>query len=474
MAPREPRSMHGWRGKVVFGPSGLPPAFRPGQVLIKTEENLSLDELVSQGVLRADDAPPTLVREGTPDGWTRLELPGRAELPDRSTEEIEEVTRETLRIVDALRARGQDAQPNHVFFADPFTANPFTANPFTANPFTANPFTANPFTANPFTANENGWPSADAHETGIRPSTAEPVDPPAQKLSSLVNGRTSTRSTVRPAKILVLDTGLPTGDVTDPMLTTTSTDPEEQDKPDAEQPTDGRLDPAAGHGMFIKSIITRLAPSSEVDVVRVLDGLGAGDEREIHAALMAGVGKYDLVNLSFGTYTPYFPKLLWEAITALQRGAKKMSDPRDDSQAAVVVASAGNDGTSAAPMPASLPGVVSVAALDESGCSPAWFSNYGPWVTACAPGTKIHADFWTWMGERTWTGGARWSGTSFAAPYVVGALAQEMGRRAAEMQGPNPSPDARDAVTVLLHDPTLPRLPWHGTIVKGRSPNAVG
>ena len=152
MAPREPRSMHGWRGKVVFGPSGLPPAFRPGQVLIKTEENLSINELVSQGVLRADDAPPTLVREGTPDGWTRLELPGRAELPDRSTEEIEEVTRETLRIVDALRARGQDAQPNHVFFADPFTANPFTANPFTAN--------------------ENGWPSADAHETGIRPSTS--------------------------------------------------------------------------------------------------------------------------------------------------------------------------------------------------------------------------------------------------------------------------------------------------------------
>ena len=290
-----------------------------------------------------------------------------------------------------------------------------------------------------------------------------------------MNGLTSTRSTVRPAKILVLDTGLPNGEhVPDRTLTSTSADPEEQDKPDAEQPTDGRLDPAAGHGMFIKSIITRLAPSSEVDVVRVLDGLGAGDEQEIHAALMAGVGKYDLVNLSFGTYTPYFPKLLWEAITALQRGAKKMSDPRDDSQAAVVVASAGNDGTSAAPMPASLPGVVSVAALDENGCSPAWFSNYGPWVTACAPGTKIHADFWTWTGQRDWEGGARWSGTSFAAPYVVGSLAQEMGRRAAEMQGPNPSPDARDAVTVLLHDPTLPRLPWHGTIVKGRSPYAVG
>jgi subtilisin family serine protease len=180
---------------------------------------------------------------------------------------------------------------------------------------------------------------------------------------------------------------------------------------------------------------------------------------------MASVGKYDLVNLSFGTYAPDYPLLLWEAIVALQRGAR-LTDAngnaiqRQDDKAAVVVASAGNDATWLAPMPASLPGVVSVAALDEHECGPAWFSNYGPWVSACAPGTKIPADFWTWAGKRTWDGYARWSGTSFAAPYVVGALAKEMNQ--------NGWTDARDAVTVLITDPTRPRLPWHGTIIKDR------
>ena len=48
----------------------------------------------------------------------------------------------------------------------------------------------------------------------------------------------------------------------------------------------------------------------------------------------------------------------------------------------VVVASAGNE-TSARPQyPAALPNVVSVGALGPTGR--AWFSNYGPWVDACA------------------------------------------------------------------------------------------
>ncbi len=61
--------------------------------------------------------------------------------------------------------------------------------------------------------------------------------------------------------------------------------------------------------------------------------------------------------------------------------------------------------------------VVSVAAHDSSGLC--HWSNKGPWVDLAAPGSDIvstyvtHADFPT--------GFARWSGTSFAAPFVAAA-----------------------------------------------------
>jgi subtilisin family serine protease len=124
----------------------------------------------------------------------------------------------------------------------------------------------------------------------------------------------------------------------------------------------------------------------------------------------------------------------------------------------VVVASAGNDATCRRTYPAALPGVVSVGALGPNG--PAPFTNYGDWVRACAPGVGVVSTFFNaWEpqpgdGER-YAEWVSWSGTSFAAPAVVGALARCMREG---LTGPQ-------AVAHLLDDPALLRWPQLGTVV---------
>jgi subtilisin family serine protease len=100
---------------------------------------------------------------------------------------------------------------------------------------------------------------------------------------------------------------------------------------------------------------------------------------------------------------------------------------------AVVVACAGNQASDRPFWPAALDGVVAVAALD--GDERAWFSNHGPWVDACAPGTDVTSCFVRFDGPLgrpggpdpdEYTGYATWSGTSFAAPVAAGLIADLM------------------------------------------------
>jgi len=128
------------------------------------------------------------------------------------------------------------------------------------------------------------------------------------------------------------------------------------------------------------------------------------------------------------------------------------------------VASAGNEAVWEAPLPAALHGVIAVAALDEHENAPAWFSNYGPWVDACAPGSAIEGDFWdTDDGERVWRGRALWSGTSFAAPYVAGAIARTLWRQRLD----DPKFGPRQAAGMLLDDRRRATIPWHGRVIRG-------
>jgi subtilisin family serine protease len=128
----------------------------------------------------------------------------------------------------------------------------------------------------------------------------------------------------------------------------------------------------------------------------------------------------------------------------------------------VVVASAGNDATSRPAYPAAQPGVIGVAAVGPAG--PAPFTNYGSWVTACAPGVDVVSHFYTGIDEHDdhdpatsdFRGWAKWCGTSFAGPIVAGAIAREAGIYGISVAA---------AVERVVNDERLLRLPGLGTVV---------
>jgi len=82
---------------------------------------------------------------------------------------------------------------------------------------------------------------------------------------------------------------------------------------------------------------------------------------------------------------------------------------------ALVVAAAGNNGVQTEFFPAAYKNVLSVAATNSSDVK-ASFSNYGTWISVCAPGENIYATFY----DNTYGYN---SGTSMASPVAAGGAA---------------------------------------------------
>ncbi|NUT45357.1 MAG: S8/S53 family peptidase, partial [Thermoactinospora sp.] len=151
------------------------------------------------------------------------------------------------------------------------------------------------------------------------------------------------------------------------------------------------------------------APGARLRVSRVLDGDGLGDEATVVRALhRMRDDPPDVLNLSFGchSFDDRPPPLLADAIGALKE--------------TVTVACAGNTASDRPFWPAALPCAVGVAALDAAQERRAPFSGFGTWVDACARGDWLTSSYLD-IGE--FGGYAAWSGTSFAAALVSGAIA---------------------------------------------------
>lgn len=265
-------------------------------------------------------------------------------------------------------------------------------------------------------------------------------------------------------RVVILDTGIQREWERDPWFSDRVDGAGADDLEVLDADRDGELDLQAGHGTFIASLVARHCPSATIIPRRVLNSFGLTSDVDLaHAILRAAKLEPDLLVLSLGAYCADDrpPPAIERALAHLP--AKT-----------VVVAAAGNAGQSRVFWPAALKTVVAVGSHD--GGDPdsdgtvdgperrAHFSNFGWWVDACADGLKAHAKFIEWDGglgglvgdEQEFSGWAVWSGTSFAAPIVVGALAQHM----VDNGG-----DADDAVRARIRAPGRPQLADLGTVI---------
>ena len=213
---------------------------------------------------------------------------------------------------------------------------------------------------------------------------------------------------------------------------------------DQELPEGDPLPAEAGHGTFVAGLIHRIAPGARVVVAGTLNPWGYASDADVAAAIAALVwANAKVINLSLGGYTDgdLGPVALASVLETL---------PPD----VAVVASAGNKWSNRPVWPAAFSGVLAVGALEETAGQPAAWTNYGQWVDACAPGVDLASAFFGHYGRASrltpaatqrpldFQGFATWSGTSFAAPQLTGAIAVEMSR--------SPGTSARVAAAKLL------------------------
>ncbi|WP_214406140.1 S8 family peptidase [Pseudonocardia lacus] len=231
------------------------------------------------------------------------------------------------------------------------------------------------------------------------------------------------------ALVAVLDTGISAETRTDGYLAM-DVDAGDLDALD-EFPPDGLLDAGAGHGSFVAGIVQQVAPGARVLVHKVMDSDGITTDTALADGLRrAAAAGARIVNMSLGTETvdDKAPPALRVAVGELRE------------QGVLVVCAAGNSADREPVWPAALTkefdNVVAVAALDPAG-DPASWSSRGDWVTCSTIGEGVVSTYVEGTedglliddpdpdtyGPDSW---ACWTGTSFAAPQITGALVRLM------------------------------------------------
>jgi hypothetical protein len=380
---------------------------------------------------------------------------------------------DVIRLVRGLRGRGIAAQPNHVYFTTTVTASP---NMFAPNMFAPNMFAPNMFAPNMFAGAAGGGCCCshgliDTATVQVPKLAARPVDGPVQP-PTVLKGRPR-------VQVHVIDIVTPGGPAAGDHVAGELEDPGHLVGAALDENADGWADPATGHGDFVCSVVD-INSGLAATLWHAADPLGDIDD----VALVSALDKVDrhvkdskgnvrkILNLSLAGYNEDDrPSLvLADQIKRMVAGGW------------LIVAAAGNNASCRLAWPAALPDVVAVGAYGH--CGPAWFSNYGPWVDCSAPGVDVTAGYPDLTAlpvrkvdeiddppggtqllttEAFGTGWATWSGTSFAAPFVVARLAAEL--QAEKVATPRAVAVAR-AVHRVVADPALPRLPYFGTLVR--------
>lgn len=205
--------------------------------------------------------------------------------------------------------------------------------------------------------------------------------------------------------------------------------------------------PLYGHGTHVTGLVAASAPESKIVPIRVLDTNGVGNiwvlaEALLYAANLDPDGnpatddQVRVINMSIATRRP--TALLNDVIGDITCGFSDDGDDDDESGGSgtipvtnraecltegrggiVVVASAGNRGSTIAEYPAAesinIGGALAVAASNRQDRRAA-FSNWGSWVEIAAPGDVI-------ISSVPGGGYGVWGGTSMASPLVAGQAA---------------------------------------------------
>ena len=198
-----------------------------------------------------------------------------------------------------------------------------------------------------------------------------------------------------------------------------------------------------GHGTHVAGLVAWVAPGARILPLRVLDADGQGDAWVLAEAMLHAIDPdgnpatadgAKVINLSLAGLAPsQLMRTVDQLVNCVLPEPGDPVDPlvdtsdagyNDDRQrcaaqgGAVVVAGAGNDGSSSLrtwPAAESAYGLIPVAASNAKGRLAA-FSNSGNWIDLAAPGDLVTSAV-------PGGGYATWSGTSMATPLVAGAAA---------------------------------------------------
>jgi len=169
------------------------------------------------------------------------------------------------------------------------------------------------------------------------------------------------------------------------------------------------MDEVEAHGELVHSVIRQYCGSCEVRPINVHGNMSTPRLQlalEHVLEIVRGVDQTTsvIINLSWGTYT--YNAVMHDTMRKLQ------------AMGAVIIASAGNDNTSKPFYPAAFDEVLGICSSSRYRKTKAAYSNFGPWVSLCAPG--LH-----YVSRPLQHGGIA-SGTSFASPMVSGVLGQRL------------------------------------------------